>query len=103
MNTPFKNTKVTLGLALGAVISTSVLAQSGSLRSEYSDLADLYNALDVTQAGIYDAMADINASPDSQEGRMELKMHLDMMAEACLLYTSPSPRDRSVSRMPSSA
>ena len=23
--------------------------------------------------------------------------------EACLLYTSPSPRDRSVSRMPSSA
>ena len=82
MNTPFKNTKVTLGLALGAVISTSVLAQSGSLRSEYSDLADLYNALDVTQAGIYDAMADINASPDSQEGRMELKMHLDMMAEA---------------------
>ena len=24
-------------------------------------------------------------------------------AEACLLYTSPSPRDRSLSRMPSSA
>ena len=24
-------------------------------------------------------------------------------ANACLLYTSPSPRDRSVSRMPSSA
>jgi len=83
MNTPFKSTtKVTLGLALGAVISTSALAQSGSLRSEYSDLADLYNAFDVTQAGIYDAIANINASPDSQEGRMELKMHLDMMADA---------------------
>ena len=26
-----------------------------------------------------------------------------MMAEACLLYTSPSPRDRQKSRMPSSA
>ena len=25
------------------------------------------------------------------------------LAAACLLYTSPSPRDRSVSRMPSSA
>ena len=25
------------------------------------------------------------------------------LAEDCLLYTSPSPRDRSVSRMPSSA
>ena len=25
------------------------------------------------------------------------------LAESCLLYTSPSPRDRSISRMPSSA
>ncbi|NKB33067.1 MAG: hypothetical protein GKR91_08220 [Pseudomonadales bacterium] len=83
MNTPFKNTtKLTLGLALGAVISTSALAQSGSLRSAHPDLATLYNAFDVTQAGIYDAIADINGSPDAQEGRMELKMHLDMLAEA---------------------
>ena len=28
---------------------------------------------------------------------------LDVVKRACLLYTSPSPRDRSVSRMPSSA
>ena len=28
---------------------------------------------------------------------------LTMLFEDCLLYTSPSPRDRSVSRMPSSA
>mgnify|MGYP003376513928 CR=1 FL=1 len=27
----------------------------------------------------------------------------DLSAEACLLYTSPSPRDRTRSRMPSSA
>ena len=27
----------------------------------------------------------------------------DLMSQGCLLYTSPSPRDRSVSRMPSSA
>ena len=27
----------------------------------------------------------------------------DAIFEACLLYTSPSPRDRSISRMPSSA
>ena len=27
----------------------------------------------------------------------------DLMSESCLLYTSPSPRDRSLSRMPSSA
>ena len=28
---------------------------------------------------------------------------LDPLIDSCLLYTSPSPRDRSVSRMPSSA
>ena len=28
---------------------------------------------------------------------------LEHMNDACLLYTSPSPRDRSLSRMPSSA
>ena len=28
---------------------------------------------------------------------------VDYLAYICLLYTSPSPRDRSVSRMPSSA
>ena len=27
----------------------------------------------------------------------------ELLAEACLLYTSPSPRDLSTSRMPSSA
>ena len=36
---------------------------------------------------------------------VEGKRYLDMLAaySACLLYTSPSPRDRQKSRMPSSA
>ena len=29
--------------------------------------------------------------------------HYDIIAHPCLLYTSPSPRDRQKSRMPSSA
>ena len=29
--------------------------------------------------------------------------HLNLLVEDCLLYTSPSPRDRTRSRMPSSA
>ena len=32
-----------------------------------------------------------------------LKRIMDEVFKHCLLYTSPSPRDRSVSRMPSSA
>ena len=32
-----------------------------------------------------------------------IKEELEELTEACLLYTSPSPRDLSTSRMPSSA
>ena len=35
--------------------------------------------------------------------KLPIKMLLDELRESCLLYTSPSPRDRTRSRMPSSA
>ena len=35
--------------------------------------------------------------------RETIEAHLVAVAQACLLYTSPSPRDRQKSRMPSSA
>ena len=41
---------------------------------------------------------DIDAMKQAQRGRMDLSKYSD-----CLLYTSPSPRDLSTSRMPSSA
>ena len=41
------------------------------------------------------------ANPDIQEGSMDDFMN--KMGLGCLLYTSPSPRDLSTSRMPSSA
>ena len=34
---------------------------------------------------------------------LETHAHADHLSSACLLYTSPSPRDLSTSRMPSSA
>ena len=36
-------------------------------------------------------------------GRIALHVRVDERSAACLLYTSPSPRDRQKSRMPSSA
>ena len=45
----------------------------------------------------------LNADPDSTSG---LKIHTTRwmaLNYLCLLYTSPSPRDRTRSRMPSSA
>ena len=35
--------------------------------------------------------------------RMPLRLGYDVFNNGCLLYTSPSPRDRTRSRMPSSA
>jgi len=37
------------------------------------------------------------------EGHAQINVFLDDNGEVCLLYTSPSPRDRTRSRMPSSA
>ena len=46
------------------------------------------------------------ALPDNAEdviNNNRMRGEIDAALSACLLYTSPSPRDRSVSRMPSSA
>ena len=40
---------------------------------------------------------------DVTRWRYGIKAHLESSLESCLLYTSPSPRDKTVSRMPSSA
>ena len=44
--------------------------------------------------------SDIEWQPDEGVFDVAHRFHLD---DACLLYTSPSPRDRQKSRMPSSA
>ena len=82
MKTTIKTTtKFTLGVSLSIFMAGYAQSQSGGLRADYPELASLYNAFDVTQAGIYDAIAEIGADPASEDGRMELKMHLDMMAD----------------------
>ena len=56
---------------------------------------------------IEDGIVSVNGEVELRRGRkvrpgdvIELEGH---QVKVCLLYTSPSPRDRSVSRMPSSA
>ena len=44
-----------------------------------------------------------NVSKHRKNGTHEMTLHVDVLAIPCLLYTSPSPRDLSTSRMPSSA
>ena len=42
-------------------------------------------------------------SATDEKGSYSVTLTLDPEKDACLLYTSPSPRDLSTSRMPSSA
>ena len=41
--------------------------------------------------------------PDRSLDNFKIDFGLDLISRSCLLYTSPSPRDRTRSRMPSSA
>ena len=49
----------------------------------------------------YGSLEKINAYSENSEGNFAKE--ISALAKNCLLYTSPSPRDRSLSRMPSSA
>ena len=44
-----------------------------------------------------------NDVDNNARSRLALALDVDDLVEACLLYTSPSPRDSTRSRMPSSA
>ena len=48
----------------------------------------------------YSGEAPVDILPDSEQEMVE---YIKRRLETCLLYTSPSPRDRTRSRMPSSA
>ena len=50
-----------------------------------------------------DPVIGIAVEPKTKSDVDKLGMALGKLAEDCLLYTSPSPRDRTRSRMPSSA
>ena len=54
--------------------------------------------------GVKDPAALFHSSDPKLDANKQVVYHIfkDIL-EGCLLYTSPSPRDRSVSRMPSSA
>ena len=51
----------------------------------------------------FKALEQLKEKAKSPEVKMRLNNVLDRMTIFCLLYTSPSPRDLSTSRMPSSA
>ena len=55
----------------------------------------------LSEADVKDAMREIRLA--LLEADVSYKVVKDFIKKTCLLYTSPSPRDRQKSRMPSSA
>ena len=79
----FRWTKLGLVGALAAALgfAHTVNAQDDNVtRDALPELAGLFDAFDITQAGALDAIAEINSSPDTMDARMELAMHLEMLA-----------------------
>lgn len=70
-------------ILLGLVISTPSAAQQPGdvLQAEFSELAALFNAFDVTQVAMYEKLVKIGDSPDSQAARDQLGQTLQMQAE----------------------
>ena len=80
---------VVIILLLGFLIYLNIKDGSQSIDSKES-LRDLDKAVERQEATLFDLTKDIQSFQDP-------------LNKLCLLYTSPSPRDRSLSRMPSSA
>ena len=82
MNNKLNNSsKILTGLVVAiGLFTTTAFSQSGSVSNDYPELAELYNAFDVTQAQLLDAIAEINSDPSTMQARMDLRMELDMVA-----------------------
>ncbi|MDX1491931.1 MAG: hypothetical protein R3332_11645 [Pseudohongiellaceae bacterium] len=75
--------KLIQAIACTAVVTLSsqaVFAQAGDkIREQYPELADLFNAFDVTQAQTFEAINTINSEARYADDRKELRMHMEMM------------------------
>ena len=79
------------------------LISQAALQRDFASNARIHNLLQTAQDIL--ASADTTACCDSRSRLIDLKRDLDHAVNRgdCLLYTSPSPRDGLLSRMPSSA
>ena len=71
-------------------------------RTNTNDVINLYESLIGNFEGIVQYNKDNKAFEGAQWGNVTIDTVCDILV-SCLLYTSPSPRDLSTSRMPSSA
>ena len=93
---------VFVGTWFAVSLMTSELKEKENELAQNSNVADESSKL----TGLADdsqAQAEVTATAATQATNPIRKSHTKIPAANCLLYTSPSPRDKRQSRMPSSA
>ncbi len=66
--------------AIVSLVSQAGFAQAGDkIRVEYPQLADLFNAFNVTQANTFEAITTINANPASAAALARMREHLEVI------------------------
>ncbi len=76
-----KQTLIISSIVMGSLLSSGLSAQNSSEISEqYPEVADLFNAFDVTQAKAFEEIAAINSDPATQQMRNELQMNMKLRA-----------------------
>ena len=74
-----KQTLIISSIVIGSLLSSGLSAQNSSEISEqYPEVADLFNAFDVTQAKAFEEIAAINSDPATQQVRNELQMNMKL-------------------------
>ena len=88
-----------------ALAGAQAEAQAAALRAEAADeeAAEHERALDAMQRRTAQLEAELEGVGEAEARQRARAERLVAEAGDCLLYTSPSPRDRTRSRMPSSA
>ena len=85
---------------LAVLLNTSCNLVPGDVNQDGTvDLLDVEPFVTILGEGVFQVEADINQ--DGVVNLLDVQPFIDILT--CLLYTSPSPRDLSTSRMPSSA
>ncbi|MDA0281061.1 MAG: hypothetical protein O3C29_11635 [Proteobacteria bacterium] len=76
-----KQTLIISSIVLSSFLSSGLSAQNtAEISEQYPEVADLFNAFDVTQAKALEEIAAINADPATQQVRNELQMNMKLRA-----------------------
>ena len=100
-----RRTLIVAALFLGLLVNQAVVASPNGLGAEANEGCLCHTAVDATQV-------QLSGLPVAYEANTTYTVTLEVISaveavddrsQGCLLYTSPSPRDGLLSRMPSSA